>query len=143
MITPLVWAEPGPGMKTLSPNQWMAAQVTEAENRVARLSNRITAARSKEKKPIEINKIEAELRVAKEYVKVVKELNIEDYFNFYLSELSNDEEAFAEAARGMSKDEVTTLLKTLLKERGRSREGAPGASTISVLAPTASEPAQL
>lgn len=106
--------------KTLSFVQWKQQQITASENRQIRLANSITLVKSTTGDMDELNKLEVDLRVANQNVLLVKELTIEDYFNVYLSQFSDKDSALIDAARTMSKEEVGSLLKILLRARTNS-----------------------
>lgn len=100
--------------KVLSFTQWRNQQVTEVENRIARLANRLVEARANKAKLSELNSLESEIRVASQGVGVVKDLTLEEYVKVYLSQLSGSEETLAEAAKIMTREEVAALLKIIL-----------------------------
>jgi hypothetical protein len=106
--------------KVLSLAQWRQQQITEAENRTIRVSNRIKIVRQTTGNLNEINRLESELRIAAQSAEMVRELTIEDYFNIYLSQFADSDATLVEAAKSMSKSEVATLLKALLKARTTS-----------------------
>jgi hypothetical protein len=100
--------------------QWKKQQVTEAENRTVRLSNRITNIKSTTGNLNEILKLENELKGAFQYSEVVKDLTIEDYFNVYLSHYADSPKAIETVAKSLSKTDVAELLKIFLKRHGES-----------------------
>lgn len=122
------------GIKVLSLDQWRSQQITEAENRIVRLSNRITLIKASTGNINEINKLESERRIAAHSVELVKQLTIEDYFNVYLSQLANRDADLVQAAGTMSKEEMGRLLKILLKERTNSASDSSIPSVITGLA---------
>lgn len=75
--------------------------------------------KSKERSSFEekqVAQIQADLKVALENLQFVAELSLEDYFAVYLSRFGDDPEAIQKVAKDLSQDEVTQLLKLMLKK---------------------------
>ncbi len=106
--------------EVMSLSQWRNQQVINAENRVVRLSNQITTVKYKTGKLNDIRSLESSRRVALQNIELAKELTIEDYFNVYLNQFSDSDAALANAAKGMSRTEVASLLKLLLQSKSKA-----------------------
>ncbi len=106
-------------------SSWKSLQITEADNRAVRLSNRIKLVKDgSAKKVSDINKIELEFRVAKNAAQVVRDLTIEDYFNVYLSHFLREPGTIEAAAHNLTPQEVTLLLKMYLSSHEPSDQAS-------------------
>jgi hypothetical protein len=114
------WATVPSQEKIMGFKVWHKQQVNAAQNRVVRLLNRITFIRTTTGNLGEINKLEGDLRGAVQYVEVVKDLSMEDYFNVYLSNQITSQAALIKVAKSMSKQEVAELLHVLLRSRSEN-----------------------
>lgn len=124
---------------------WKDQQIIDAQNRLARISNRVLFVKSNQVKPDQIAKeIEAEQNAsdksgfdpkrmqkfgpqqlmevlerdrdqAAKSVEFSKALTLEDYWLVYLAQFQDNPEALSAVASRMSKDEVAQLLKAVLK----------------------------
>lgn len=104
---------------------WKSQQITAADNRIVRVSNQITLLRAKSgDNQNDINKLNVEFRVAQNAAQVVRDLTIEDYFNVYLSQFASDPSNIEAAARTLTPDQVTALLKYYLISRGASNQAS-------------------
>jgi len=102
----------------LSFTQWKNSQVIDAENRTARLENRITMhRRAGQGTPAEMAKAEEELRASIENLEVIRSLQLEEYFHIYLSKFHNNINALQVAAKGLSEAEVAELLRIFLRTK--------------------------
>jgi ABC-type uncharacterized transport system ATPase subunit len=113
------WAQVSPQASHLiSFSSWKSQQITEADNRIVRLSNRLTVLRGQKDVNInDINKLEVEHRVAVNAAQVVRDLTIEDYFNVYLAQFLKEPGIMEAAAHSLTPQEVTALLKMYLSSK--------------------------
>lgn len=124
-----VWASPPQNEKIMNFKVWHNQQVNAAQNRVIRLLNRITFVRANTGNIREINRLEGDLRGAVQYVEVVKDLSMEDYFNVYLANRITSQSELIKVAKSMSKQEVAELLQVLLQSRSENISMDAPAST--------------
>lgn len=107
-------------LKVLSHKQWRELQINEGQNLLIRLTNRIARVKESTGNLELIRRLESEQRVAAQNLELLKGLTVEDYLNFYLSQLNDDRATFVAAAKKMNKREVAILLKVLVD---KMREG--------------------
>jgi hypothetical protein len=125
-----VWAFPPKNEKVMNFKVWHKQQVNAAQNRVVRLLNKITYVRARTGNIREINRLEGDLRGAVQYVEVVKDLSMEDYFNVYLANRITSQSDLIKVAKSMSKQEVAELLQVLLQSRSENISMEAPASTF-------------
>ena len=110
---------------------WKEQQIVEAQNEVLRISARL---RSQKNNP----KIErstdsdllgssrfqqapevtaGDLKNAQETLTIAKEFTLEDYADVYVSNLQEEPEQFTKLMNSLSKDEMTQLMKILVKNK--------------------------
>jgi hypothetical protein len=107
-----------PSIKIMTFSAWKSQQITEADNRIVRVGNQITLLRGQPgDNQNDINKLNIEYRVSQNAAQVVRDLTIEDYFNVYLSQFMRDPSNIEAAARSLTPDQVTALLKVYLNSR--------------------------
>lgn len=103
--------------RILSFSQWKTQQVTEAENRVARLANRITMLKSDLAQKQPLKPIEHELEGAQQALEIAKQYTIEHYVATYLNQFVDSREALLELSQVTPKEEMADLLAAILKSR--------------------------
>jgi hypothetical protein len=119
MLTLLVlsssaWAE-GDTARILTLAQWRDQQLTSAQNRLVRVSNRITRIRQSTGNLDEIAKLEKERQAALHSAELIGEFTIEDYLNVYLNQFVATDADLVEIAKGLTKKEVAQMLKILFR----------------------------
>ena len=102
-------------MKVLSPAQWMEQQKTEAQNRLARITNKLKSLELSGQKSNNINRLKSDVRIAEQGFEIAKQLTIEDYFVIYLNPIAGIKGAMEEAVKVISKEEMAELLKIMAK----------------------------
>ncbi len=143
---------------------WRDQQLVEAQNQLARLSNKIVLVKSGrmraedasaditqsgESDSVELQgltaraqraaakdsleRLDRELQRARKAVEMTKDLGVQDYFIGYLSQFQNNSEALSQAASKLSKEEVTELLRSLLRLNGQP-QNKPGGLEASIRA---------
>lgn len=136
---------------------WREQQVVDAQNQLARLSNKIVLVKSGRMKAEEamadatqggesdsaelqgltaraqraaakdsLERLDRELQRARKAVEMTKDLGVQDYFIGYLSQFQNNSEALSQAASKLSKEEVTELLRSLLRLNGQPQNKPSG-----------------
>lgn len=111
---------------------WKEQQIVEAQNEVLRISARLRVQKtgSKAEKASSADKeilgsrfqqspevTEKDLKMAQESLEIAKEFNLEDYADVYVSSLQDDSEQFSKLMNSLSKDEMTQLMKILVKNK--------------------------
>lgn len=137
-ITSLVFAASAwsaeAGLKVLSFQQWKESQTLAAKNRLARESNKLVVAKANNKTESELAALSKEVSVAENAMEISNDYTIEDYFLVYLmgpemESLADHQEILRAAAKMMSPDEVTEIMKIWMKSL---RPQASGATTSKV-----------
>jgi hypothetical protein len=113
--------------EVLSFKSWKAERTEQAKQVLDRCQTELTAP------PMAPPHSEARLHQAKQNLEVAQELNANDYFVLYLSQLPNETD-FKEAAKKLTPDEVAEILTTVRKQN-HSLDNGPDA-TLPLLAPT-------
>jgi len=137
-----------PSTEPLPFKNWKEQQIIDAQNQVARVSNRIVLLKAGKVRPEDISvefnnfeedvpasvdsakltskaqklsskdilaRLEKELSRRQKSLEFAKDFGFEEYFLGYLAQFQENPEAISSVAGRLSKDEVTELLKVLLK----------------------------
>lgn len=112
---------------------WKEQQIVEAQNEVLRISARLHSQKTtpKAEKPGSADAelignhrfqtapevTDRDLKMAQETLEISKEFTIEDYAEVYVSGLQEDSDQFAKLMNSLSKDEITQLMKILVKNK--------------------------
>ena len=145
MVSSVAEAQADGQNEPLSFKSWKEQQQVEAQNQVARVSNRIVLLKAGKLKPedivVEFNqfadgdsegpkltsraqkissndilaRLEREQSRTQKSLEFAMDLGLEEYFLGYLNQFQENPGALAQVASRLSKDEVTELLKVLLK----------------------------
>lgn len=131
--------------RPLSFKQWKTQQITDAENNLVRLSNRLHIKKTgyfkilerktetteesliklaslevDERKELkraqdEVAELEEQVRAAMENLQFMRELTMDTYVAAYLPQFKNNEPALTQLSQVMSKEEIIELLRSVLK----------------------------
>lgn len=82
--------------------------------------------RAQEKSDLE--RLENEVRLAKEAVQTAAELTLDDYVTIYLPTLTQSPKALDSLVESMSREEIASLLKEILKNQSDQRDRAAAGS---------------
>lgn len=109
---------------------WKELQVIEAQNKVARLSNKILLERKRIGSEEASNKVSEELKADElrlsslnDDVQFAKDLTLEDYVANYLASFEEDEEALTHLLNKLSSEEKLQLVRSYLKLRRNRSTG--------------------
>lgn len=134
---------------------WKEQQILSAQNRLLRLTTELEIMknsgsgkerseekssakqkalqrfhRSQEKSDIE--RLENEAKLAKEAVQIASELTVDDYVTVYLPTLTQTPDAIDSLVESMSREEISHILKEILKNQSDQRDRASrGSSKLS------------
>lgn len=158
------WAQ-GPSSEPMPFKNWRDQQVVEAQNQVARVSNRIVLLKAGRVKPEEVTaefnnfedtqnsaetvkltskaqkmssndvlaRLEKELSQRQKSLEFARDLGFQEYFLGYLTQFQENPEAISAVAGKLSKEEVTELLKVLLKSNQSSLDSGRNTRSNSTL----------
>lgn len=110
------------GPRVLSFSQWKTQQVTEFQNKAARLSNKLTLIKSDSAQKQPVKPLELELDGVNQALEIAKEYTVDHYVATYLNQFADSREALLELSQITSKEEMADLLAAILKAK-------PGALT--------------
>lgn len=118
--------------RVLSFSQWKAQQVADAQNKVARISNRLTLIKSDAAQKQSIKQLESELQSATQNLEIAKDFTIDHYVATYLNQYADSREALLEISNVTPKEEMADLLAAILKARPAPITAVqkPGATTF-------------
>lgn len=104
--------------KPLSFSQWKAQQTLDAENRVARINNRMaTLQRTGSADKTALRTLEGDLKSAVQSLEVAKEYTIEQYVASYVQTLATSKESLKELAEVLSATELAEVLYILAQAK--------------------------
>lgn len=114
---------------------WKEQQIVEAQNEVLRISARLHAQKNASKadktsvapdnevlgssrfQQQTADVTDRDLKMAQESLEIAKEFSLQDYADVYVSGLQNEPEQFTKLMTTLSKDEMTQLMKILVKNK--------------------------
>jgi hypothetical protein len=121
---------------------WKEQQIVEAQNEVLRISARLHAQKSSPKSLSASPDTEVlgssrfqqtaeftdrDMKMAQESLEIAKEFSLQDYADVYVSNLQNEPEQFTKLITSLSKDEMTQLMKILVKNKNSDPDKDPKA----------------
>lgn len=105
-------------VRVLSFPEWKDREILAADNRVARLNNKVVLLRQQPGNQSEaIKRLGEQLRNAIADASVVHNLTEDDYISIYLRQFAPTPSALQEIANSLSRDEVADLLTMYLKSK--------------------------
>jgi len=125
--------ESGSSSAPLSFQAWKDQQVLEAQNQILRASARLSSLKSTKPQTPKTKELangklkvlseseatvaaEKDLKIAKDSLEAANALKFEDYVEVYLPTLHDAPEALQKLAEKFSKEELTTLVKSLVRQ---------------------------
>ncbi len=111
--------------RVLSFSQWKAQQVTDAQNRIARLSNKLTLIKSEQAAKQPVKPLEAELLGATQALEIAKQYSLDHYVATYLTQYADSRDALLELSQVTPKEEMADLLAAILKVRPTALTAIP------------------
>lgn len=131
---------------------WKEQQILSAQNRLLRVTTELEVLKNSGKKKASsedkssakqkalqrfhltqeksgIERLENEAKLAKEAVQVALELTVDDYVTVYLPTLTQDPAAIDSLVESMSREEISHILKEILKSQSDQRDRASRGSS--------------